>query len=114
MESFYANIFVGLKERDTGIVHSISECEEVCQHNLDTVGECVTMKPVKFIYKNGKEDGVEVGFIQYPRFPKDISVIRSRAIELGKLLQLKCSQYRVMINMPNEVVMLNHPELVKD
>lgn len=49
-------------------------------------GLCVTVTPTTFIYTGGAEEGVAVGLINYPRFPKDDEVIWETAIRLGMAL----------------------------
>lgn len=43
-------------------------------------GLCVTVEPTTFIYSGGEESGFVVGFIDYPRFPKDAPDIWARAV----------------------------------
>lgn len=49
-------------------------------------GLCVTVTPTTFIFTGGAEEGVAVGLINYPRFPKSDEVIWETAIRLGMTL----------------------------
>ncbi len=111
MKSFEAKIFVGFKERNTGINHSFSECMDICQEYCDQVGLCVTVTQTNYIYTNGWEQGAIIGLIQYPRFPTEEEVIKQHALKLAENLMITLSQYRVTINFPDEVVMLSNPNL---
>lgn len=117
LSSFWANIYVGLKETHRyeppweyegpwPRVHSVEEIEKVCQDYCDNNGFCVSVTQTKFIYTKGNEPGVIVGIISYPRFPSDNGELRRRALELAELLRKQCDQYKVSVVMPSEVVML--------
>lgn len=114
MKSFEAKIFVGFKERDTGCIHTIEECESVCQSYVDSIGLCVTVTPTKYIYTNGHEPGAIIGLIQYPRFPTEESQIQEYTLNLATLLLYRFNQYRVTINFPDETIMLTNKIVVND
>jgi ferredoxin len=69
VDTFYANIYVGMREEYSDKIHNIEDAYKICQDYCDTVGLCVTVTPTKYIYKNGEEDGIIIGLINYPRFP---------------------------------------------
>lgn len=72
---------------DIYIAGDIDAARAVCRQYCFTKGECVTVAAVEYIYKGAAENGVRVGFINYPRFPRDPAAIWSRAEELaGRLL----------------------------
>lgn len=111
MKSFEAKIFVGFKERDTGILHTLEECESLCQDFVNENPQCVSVTPTEYIYTNGREPGAIIGFIQYPRFPTDEEILKDLSLQLAKRLLLALGQYRVTVNFPDEVVMLSNPNL---
>ena len=76
-KGYNVQIWCGLKERDTEYLHSIEEVKTICQKFVDEVGQCVSVTPTEFIYTKGNEEGVVVGFIIYPRFPKKKKQIRN-------------------------------------
>lgn len=47
----------------------IEVIEQVCRKFVFDIGLCVTVNPIKFIYIGGEEFGVEIGLLNYPRFP---------------------------------------------
>ena len=104
-------VWCGLKERDTNVLHTIKEVKAICQKFVDEVGECVSVTPTDFIYTKGNEKGVNVGFIQYPRFPRKKKEIKRRAIQLATLLMFELNQYKVTITTPKKSIMLENNTL---
>jgi hypothetical protein len=105
--TWWANIYVGLYNKDTDKTHDICVLKTICEKYCDEVGFCVTFTPTTFIYTKGGEPGVIVGCIQYPRFPRPWEEIRDRVIELAKRLMVEADQYRVSIVTPEKVIMLS-------
>lgn len=71
-------------------------CREYCM-----VGLCVTIQAVTFVYTGGEEFGVEIGLINYPRFPDTKENILNKAIELAALCRDKAFQHSFLV-MDNE------------
>ena len=112
-KGYNVQIWCGLKERDTEYLHSIEEVKTICQKFVDEVGQCVSVTPTEFIYTKGNEEGVVVGFIIYPRFPKKKKQIRKQAIELAKILIVELCQYKVTVTTPTKSYMLENKSLKK-
>lgn len=106
IKSFNLQIWCGLKEGYEGPLHSLHEVEEICQTFVDDIGDCITITPTTFVYTNGKEAGVVIGWINYPRFPKTELEIISRAKSLAIVLMNTLKQNRVTITTPQESIML--------
>lgn len=54
-------------------------------------GLCVTVEPTTFIYTGGEEQGLVVGFVNYPRFPKTPDQLWRRAVSVAfKLMPALC------------------------
>lgn len=106
VNTYTATIYIGLKNRETNKLCSISTIYKAVQSYVDEIGLCVTVAPTKFYYTNGNEDGVVVGLINYPRFPTSRIEIIKQTIELGRILKKAAKQCRVSIVFPNETVML--------
>ena len=72
--------------------------EQVCREYVFHVGLCVTVTPTKYIYTGGEETGVEIGLINYPRFPSTHDEIKERAISLAHKIMNETHQgsYTVM------------------
>lgn len=106
VKTYWANIYVGLRRGYNGDQHHRREAKDWCQKYCDEVGLCVTVTPTHFIYKDGKEHGVIIGIINYPRFPSTKAEIKRHALEIATILGKKFMQSRVSIVMPNETIML--------
>ena len=78
--------------------------ESICREYCSVVGLCVTVTKTKFIYTGGEEDGVEVGLINYPKFPlKNGEVeIRQKANKLAMVLLDKTFQDSVLVMTPTK------------
>lgn len=76
-----------------------STCRRFC-----TVGLCVTVEPVEFIYTGGAEAGVRVGLINYPRFPTTKEALFSAALDLATKLRADLCQHSFSIVGPDETV----------
>lgn len=57
--------------------------EMVCREICFPKGLCVTVMPCKYIFAGGTENGMRVGLIQYPKFPKSRDAILLQAINVG-------------------------------
>jgi hypothetical protein len=106
IKSFNVQIWCGLKEGYEGPFHSLQEVEDLCQAFVDEKKDCITITPTTFVYTQGKESGVIIGWIAYPRFPKTESEIISRAKDLANILMNALNQNRVTITTPQESIML--------
>ena len=106
VDTFTATIYVGFKERDTGVIYTMDEARDLCQKYVDEVGLCVTITPVEYIYTEGNEPGCAVGLINYPRFPSDPDTIKNHALALARILLEAFRQYKVSIVFPDETIML--------
>lgn len=75
--------------------------KQVCRKYCYRMGLCVTLKEVLFIYTGGEEFGVEIGLINYPRFPDTKESLLQKAIELAKLCRDESYQHSYLV-MTNE------------
>jgi len=78
------------------------KAEKICRKYCDKKGFCVTITPTKYVYSYGEEEGVIIGIINYPRFPKSKEELRSCAVELAHKLVKKLNQRSVSIQGPEE------------
>jgi ferredoxin len=106
VQTFVANIYLGLKEDYDGGIKFIEEVYDICQQYCNGVGLCVTVSPTRFIYTNGYEDGCCIGFINYPRFPSTNEKIIELAIKLAEILKQDFKQNRVSIVTRDKTYML--------
>jgi hypothetical protein len=110
LPTFQATIFCGFKPGYSALVKFdedyFNEAKIICQAYCDKIGFCVTIKPTFFIYTDGSEPGVEVGIINYPRFPKEFEEIKRLALDLAKQLKKHFLQKRVSVVFTDETIML--------
>lgn len=65
-------------------------------------GMCVTISPQSYIYTGGREEGFRIGFINYPRFPKEPEEILKEARVLADWLRYHMGQDSYSIVTPTE------------
>ena len=65
----------------------IDVAKQIIRREAKVDGLCVTIDPTTYIYTGGEEAGYVVGFINYPRFPKEQFEIWHRAEALARMLQ---------------------------
>lgn len=63
-------------------------------------GLCVTVSPTTFVYTGGAEDGVAVGFVNYPRFPTTPGLLQERARVVALRLIEDMSQQSALVVGP--------------
>lgn len=93
--SFPVTIFIG---------GNYSKALKIAQKYCDKIGFCVTVKSMMYVYKGGMEQGVEVGLINYPRFPSDPATIMAKATDLANLLREGLTQESFSIQTPYDTV----------
>jgi len=65
-------------------------------------GLCVTITPTTFVYTAGAEDGVAIGLINYPRFPKTNDEIWEEAVCLGMVMMDELCQRSFSVVSPEK------------
>jgi len=114
VETFIGTIYCGFCEgynkdynpQQNFIDLQFNKAKNICRGYCDEVGLCVTIEPTYFIYTDGQEDGVKVGLINYPRFPKEVEDIKEDAIKLARTLKEAFGQKRVSIVFTDETIMI--------
>lgn len=81
-----------------------SQAQKILQKYCNEVGFCVTMNTVHYIYKDGIEFGIQVGLINYPRFPSDPATLTTKAIEIAELLRVGLNQESFSVETPVETI----------
>lgn len=112
VDSFNCNIYLGLKYRYDGVVSSFEEAEEFIQTWVNDIGWCVSVTRTEYIYKNGREPGLIIGIINYPRFPVTPTKTKQMALELAEKLMYRFKQFRVTVACPKDTIMLSNQDLV--
>jgi len=106
LETITAKIFLGLREGYGDRVHNIDEVKDFLQRYTDRISLCLTVTPTTFIYKDGREDGVIIGLINYPRFPTTREKLKQTAEEIANMCKEEYKQNRVSIEYQDQTVML--------
>ena len=86
------------------IAGSYNKALKIIQKYCDEVGFCVTVNHTYYIYKDGKEEGVEVGLINYPRFPSDPTTLVGKAKEIAELLRNGLDQESYSIQTQHDTI----------
>jgi len=60
-------------------------------------GLCVTITPTTFVYTHGAEEGVAVGLVNYPRFPKPPGDVWKRAVQVAGMLMADLYQRTALV-----------------
>ena len=108
-ESYNVQIWCGLRVQywETKL-HTLDDAREIIDQFIEDVnGDCVTITPTEYIYRDGSEPGFMVGWINYPRFPRDGEEIERRALILAEMLMEGLEQNRVSIVTPSKTIMLS-------
>lgn len=79
----------------------VSTAKQVCREWTYRVGGCVTVTETTYVYTGGEESGFVIGFINYPRFPKEVAEIVKQAKELADLLMVRCCQNSYTLYTPD-------------
>lgn len=69
---------------------------------------CVTIKTTNYIYKGGQEYGIEVGLINYPRFPSDPATIVDKAKDIAEELRVALDQESYSIQTPHDTIWVSY------
>ncbi len=110
--TYWATIFIGFKNVDTGQVYNIDVARKICSDYVNREKLCVTFTPTEYIYSSKRNElrgeiGAIIGLINYPRFPVEPNVIEEHAIALAEILQKELEQHRVTIQFPDKTIMLS-------
>ena len=87
---------------DIYIAGDAATARQVCREYCFTVGLCVTVQPLDYIYTGGEEAGVRISLINYARFPSDYQTLRSKAFDLANLLMERLHQHSFSLVGPKE------------
>jgi len=105
-ETIVADIYVGFKGRESGIIFDRTIGEQIVRGYCNDVGLCVSITYLDYIYTNGGEPGAKYTLINYPRFPSTKEEIKTHGIKLSMLLLCAYHQMRVTMICGDETVMV--------
>lgn len=109
-KTFKATIHLGLKRMDTKRQQNKKLLKIICQNYVDEKKDCISITDREYIYTYGSELGVSIEFIQYPRFPREESVIIERALELAEKLMMEYKQYNCTVITNDNTYLLENKE----
>ena len=110
-KTYEARIYVGLRIGYSKKIHTLNIAYKICQDYCNKIGFCVTFTETQFIYKSGKEPGLIIGIINYPRFPKEEYKLNEHALTIAGLLLNKLEQNRISIVFKNKTIMIQNDNL---
>jgi len=74
------------------IAGDLFQAQNACRAFCDAEGLCVTVTQTAYVYTGGVENGVTIGLINYPRFPKEQDFIWETAENLAEVLKTALGQ----------------------
>jgi hypothetical protein len=77
-------------------------------------GACVSCQPVDYVYKFGREAGICVTLINYPRFPRTKEALAVEANVIARQLMLDLAQGSYSIVGPDETVFVSRRDEDKE
>lgn len=98
------------RRADIYIAGDYARAVEICERFCTDNGYCVTVDPTTFVYKFGKEQGVRVGLIDYPRFPQSQGDMEWRARQIADLLLTGLNQGSYTIVGPMKSIFVSRRE----
>lgn len=66
----------------------------------------------EIVFLGQEEPSVNLQFIQYPKFPQEVSVLKKAIVKLTELLMMKMKQNRVVIVFTDETIMLEQSDSI--
>lgn len=89
---------------DIFIAGDLAEAKRICARYCFEQGLCVTVEPTTYVYTGGREEGVRVGLINYPRFPATENELGETARRLADKLLEGLDQHSFTIVGPKETI----------
>lgn len=93
--TFYAKIY---------LAGDIEVIKQICRQYCFETGFCVTVQPTLFIYTGGEEFGVEIGIVNYPRFPDTKQNLLNKAKSLAEKCREGALQMSYLILTPEKTI----------
>lgn len=86
------------------------EATKICQEFCDKVGLCVTISETSFVYTGGKEFGIIVRLVNYPRFPSSDEKLWNTAEKLATELIVGLEQKTALLLGKHKTLWINYNE----
>ena len=95
-KTYNVQIWCGLRKGYTDDCFTLDDVYRIVDGYIEMKeGDCVTVTPTEYRYLHGNEPGFVVGWINYPRFPRESKEIDDRAFLLAQGLMMGLEQNRV-------------------
>jgi hypothetical protein len=107
-KSYNVQIWCGLRSGYSDKIYTIDDVRRICKIYIADIRDCISITSTEFMYVDGSEPGVIIGWINYPRFPRTEIDIEDRALSLAKRLRDGLCQERVTITTPNYSYMIEN------
>lgn len=104
--TIYTGLHIGYLSENND--YTITDVENIVDDFILNNNVCVTITPTQYRYPGGNENGVAIGIINYPRFPKKFKEIDDIAMKLATKLMIELKQNRVTIVNQIETLTLNN------
>ena len=85
----------------------IATAKMIINKKFYTMGGCVTVEPLTFIYTGGTEEGMRIKFINYPRFPDTEEAVKEATMSLAGELMRELNQKTAVVLTTTENIWLN-------
>jgi hypothetical protein len=97
IKTYQVTIYLGLEWTKKNKTFTYKDVKQEIQSFIDIAKFGVTLKETEFMYPGGREKGVEIGLINYPRFPLAEEEIKENAFKLAQFLLETYHQMRLSI-----------------
>jgi len=117
-KTFYADIYIGLTPGyDSNISFSKEHIEDLIANYIDSCEKskfAVNVQDITFIYPGGREPGVKIGLIQYPRFMVKEGEILNNALNLAAHLIEMVEQFRCTVISSDQSYLIENPNMPEE
>jgi len=117
-KTFIAQITIGLYKEYSKERFSLVEFKKAldfAQRKIKSeynIALSVKVTLCEIVFLGQEEPSVNLQFIQYPKFPQEVSVLKKAIVKLTELLMLKMKQNRVVIVFTDETIMLEQSDAI--
>lgn len=116
IKTFQASIFIGLEIGYTQkpidenlVIRSLSELQKQLSKHKNLFLSAAVSKTV-IVLNDQKEPHLKIDFVNYPKFPLEVNIIKDEVISLAKHLMKEFEQNRVLVVANDETIMLEISE----
>lgn len=89
------------------VAGDIESAKRLLRREFYSRGGCVTVERTDFLYTGGEEAGMVIGFVNYPRFPKEPADIWQRAAKIAEALLPELNQKTALLVAPDRTAWLS-------